>query len=95
MPEYKNCRLKFLHQILARKKKHLMRENVCQKLVPSWPELSVKRCYHNVIECCPDVLDYLPDPHGAEQKLPERDFFWKVVYTLYYKETEEFIARTE
>ena len=95
MPEYKNCRLEYLHQVLARKKKHLLRSDCCQKLVPSWPELSVKRCYHNVIECCPDVLDYLPDPHGAEQKLPEREFFWKVVYTLYYKETEEFIARTE
>ena len=37
----------------------------------------------------------MPDPYGHEQKLPERDFFWKVVYTLYPKETEDFIARTE
>ena len=75
-------------------KKWLHRDDVSNKLVPTWPELSVKRCYQNVIECCPDVLRYLPDPHGHEQKLPEREFFWKVVQTLYPKETEMFIQRT-
>ena len=68
LPEYKNCRLEFLHQLMSRDriKKWLDRNEVSHKLVPKWPELSVKRCYHNVIECCPDVKRYLPDPHGAE-----------------------------
>ena len=65
------------------------------KLVPKWPELSVKRCYQNVIECCPDVLRYLPDPHGMEQKLPEREFFWRVMYALYPVVTEQYISDVE
>ena len=96
MPEYKNCRLEFLHQVMGKKKKHLLRTKLCNKIVPNYPELSVKRCYHNVLQCCPDISDYLPDlTSGAENKLPERYFFWTVVYTLYHDETVAFIERTE
>ena len=83
MPTLKNCRLKHIQDILTKKKKVLIQEKVSAKKVPSWPELSVKNCYHEAVESLPGLLDYLPDPHGKEQKLPERDFFLAVMYTLY------------
>jgi len=41
------------------------------------------------------VKDYLPDPHGKEQKLPEREFFWQVMWTLIPDHVEEFILMVE
>jgi len=41
------------------------------------------------------VLEYLPDPHGKEQKLPERDFFWTVMWTLIPNDVEAFILQVE
>lgn len=62
------------------------------KKVPAWPELSVKQCYGIVTNNCPEALDYLPDPHGKEhEKLPERDFFWMVVYSLFPDSVEQYI----
>ena len=83
MPSLKNCRLQHIQDILHKRKKVLLQKNVPAKKIPSWPELSVKNCYANVIESCPEALEYLPDPHGKEQKLPEREFFWQVVYSLF------------
>jgi hypothetical protein len=70
----------------------LLQKNVSAKKVPSWPELSVKNCYHNAVQGLPELLNYLPDPHGKEQRLPERDFFWSVMYTLYSDSVEQYIA---
>ena len=64
------------------RKKVLLQKNVSSKKVPSWPELSVKNCYATVIQNCPEALDYLPDPHGKEQKLPERTFFWAIMNSI-------------
>ena len=41
------------------------------------------------------MLDYLPDPHGKEQKLPEREFFWTVMWTLIPNDVEAFILQVE
>ena len=60
-----------------------------------WPQLTVKNCYHIVTKNCPQVLDYLPTPHGQEQRLPERDFFWTVMWTLLPQETEDYIQQVE
>lgn len=46
------------------------------------PELNVNKCYYTIIEQCPQVLDYLPDPFGKKQQLPDNEFFWKVLYSL-------------
>jgi hypothetical protein len=83
MPSLKNCRLKHIQDILYKRKKVLLQKNVPAKKVPAWPELSVKQCYGIIAANCPEALDYLPDLHGKEQKLPEREFFWQVVYSLF------------
>ena len=70
-------------------------KDVSAKKTPSWPELSVKNCYRTVTKNCPAVLDYLPDPHGKEQKLPEREMFWSVMHTLMPEESEQFINDVE
>ena len=59
--------------------------------MPCWPELSVKETYHLAIEQIPEVREYLPDPHGKEQRLPEKDFFWKVLYALNPAMVEDYI----
>ena len=83
MPTLKNCRLSHIQDILYGKKKVLYQKDVPAKKIPGWPELSVKNCYSMIIENCKDALDYLPEPYGKEQRLPEREFFWMVIYSLY------------
>ena len=46
-------------------------------------------------EHCPEVLHYLPDPHGKNEILPEREFFWQVVYALKPEQCEQFILEVE
>ena len=82
MPSLKNTRLKHIQDILHKRKKVLLQKDVPAKKIPGWPELSVKNCYSTVIQNCPEALEYLPDPFGKEQKLPEREFFWQVMYAL-------------
>ena len=95
MPSCKHTRLDHIQAILQGKKKVLHQKDVPAKIVPMWPELSVKRCYQDAMEALPDLKDYLPDPHGKEQRLPERDFFWKVMYSLHPETVENFIAQCE
>ena len=45
-------------------------------------ELDVKRCYYNIVESSPDVLEYLPDPYGAKKQLPDNQFFWTVLFSI-------------
>ena len=53
------------------------------RTVPNWPQLAVKHVYDEAIKL-PNVKDYLPEPTGkGENRLPERDFFWKVLYSLH------------
>ena len=48
-----------------------------------------------IIEGCPEVLKYLPDVTGKQQLLPERDYFWTVVYTLCHDNVEAYIKTVE
>ena len=91
MPSLKNCRLQHIQDILTKKKKVLKLEDCSARIVPSWSELSVKNCYPTVVKNRPEVLEYLPDPYGKEQRLPEREFFWTVMWTLLPEDTAEFI----
>ena len=95
MPNLKRCTLSHIQEILSKKKKVLLLKECCFKKVPSWPELSVKQCYDTVVRNCPDILLYLPTPTGKEVRLPEREFFWTVVYSLYHDATEEYIMTVE
>ena len=57
------------------------------KTVPHWPGLTVKNVYRQVWDW-DNVRDYLPD---WDNKLPERDFFFKVLYTLHPDKVESMI----
>ena len=59
------------------------------KTVPHWPGLTVKNVYPQVWEW-PNVTDYLPD---WDNKFPERDFFFKVLYTLHPEKVESMIEQ--
>ena len=95
MPTLKNCRLAHIQDILSKRKKVLLLKDVSAKKVPSWPELSVKQCYHLVIKNCPEVVAYMPSPSGKEMRLPEKDFFWSVMFTLCNDDVENFIMQVE
>ena len=47
------------------------------------------------LEQVPGIKDYLPDPFGKEQRLPERDFFWKTMYALHPDKVDNFIRDVE
>ena len=77
------------------RKKVLLQKNVPAKKIPGWPELSVKNCYGLITQNCPEALDYLPTPSGKEQKLPEREFFWMIVYSLFPDLVQQYILQVE
>ena len=69
-------------------KKVLFAKDVPARVVPHFPELATKICYPKAIEALPELKDYLPDPWGKENRLPEREFFWRVMYAKFPLETE-------
>ena len=70
-------------------------KDVPSRIVPHFPELALKECYPKAIDAFPDIKEYLPDPWGKDQRLPEREFFWRVMYALHPKETEKYISDVE
>ena len=64
--------------------------------VPNWPELAVKNAYEHAVKL-PGVLEYLPEPQGTEEnlRLPERDFFWKVLIALHSDQVEDWIKQAK
>ena len=63
--------------------------------MPHWPELAVKQIYPQVINDLPLLQKYLPDPTGSEdnQRFPDRDFFYRVMYALYPETVEELVKQ--
>ena len=57
-------------------------------------ELDVKQCYYKITEQCPTVLEYLPDPYGAKNQLPDNTFFWTVLYSIARESVLTFIEDT-
>ena len=95
MPSLKQCRLSHLQAILSNKKKVLLQKNVPARKVPNWPQLAVKHVYEPA-KLLPNVSDYLPDPTGKEEeRLPERDFFWKVLYTLHPDYVDDIVKQAK
>lgn len=83
MPPLKTTRLVFIQQILSNEKKVILQKDVPTRTVPQWPQLAVKYIYPQVVAQLPEIAQYLPDPIGKDSKrLPERDFFYKVVNSL-------------
>ena len=92
MPSLKCTKLSHLQAILQGKKKAVKQSLVPARKVPNWPELSVKNLYREAILLA-NVADYLPDPTGTEEnlRLPERDFFWKILSALHPDQVEDWI----
>ena len=40
------------------------------------------------------VLDYLPDPYGKNNVLPNNKFFWTILYTLCHDSVVALIEQT-
>jgi hypothetical protein len=84
LPSLKATRLQFLQDILHQDKKALLAKNVPARRIPHWPQLAVKLIYPQIIEMRPQIKEYLPDISGkGEDRYPERDFFYRVVNSLY------------
>ena len=80
LPSRKNCSLLFLQQMAEGTKKTIERSKVPSNSVPQWPELSVK-LLSSLVMADPVLRDYFPDKFRSG-KLPERDFFWGVVFAI-------------
>ena len=80
LPSRKNCSLLFLQQMAEGTKKTIERSKVPSNSVPQWPELSVK-LLSSLVMADPVLKDYFPDKFRSG-KLPERDFFWGVVFAI-------------
>ena len=64
---------------------------MCPKLPPTAKELDVKQVYYDIIEKCPPILEYLPEPHGKNDTLPENGFFWTILFSLAYEAANTYI----
>ena len=55
----------------------------------------MKVIYPQVINDLPLLKLYLPEPHGTneDQRYPERDFFYRVMYALYPETVEELVKQ--
>ena len=80
LPSRKNCSLLFLQQMAEGTKKTIDRSKVPSNSVPQWPELSVK-LLSSLVMADPVLRDYFPDKFRSG-KLPERNFFWGVVFAI-------------
>ena len=55
--------------------------------------MAVKKVYEKAV-ALPNVADYLPEPTGKdEMRLPERDFFYKVLYSLHPEVVDDLIKK--
>jgi DNA-dependent RNA polymerase auxiliary subunit epsilon len=95
MPSLKATRLQHVQDIFSGKKKVLLQKDVPARSVPNWPQLAVKVIYHQALRMHPDLKDYLPDPTGNKEneRLPERDFFYKVFYKLHPETVDSLILQ--
>ena len=67
-------------------------DEVSSRTIPTKiKELDVKQCYYKIVSDCPAVLEYLPDPYGAKQQLPDNNFFWTVLFSIARESTLQFI----
>ena len=98
MPPLKVTRLAHIQDILNGRKKVLLTKDIPGTVVPQWNELAVKDIYPRVIDELPDLKLYLPALHGKKDpRMPDRDFFYKVLSALYPKKLDKLIdqARVE
>jgi hypothetical protein len=94
MPPLKATRLQHIQDVRSGRKKALLQRNVPARHVPRWPELAVKIIYPQVINTYPALQEYLPDPQGKDDiRLPDRDFFYRVMYALYPDMVEDLVRQ--
>ena len=87
----KVCKLSFLQQIFAGKKKCLLQKDVPSTTVPHWPQLAVKEIYPKAVEAFPEISEYMSDSGDNSNSFPPRDFFYGVLGALKPKELGKLI----
>ena len=80
VPPAKMINKDFLKQVLREKKKLLQLNEVKYVNVPHYDELSVKR-FWPILREDETLMHYMPD-FTAEDKLPDRVYFWNVANTV-------------
>lgn len=81
IPPDKHVNKDFLQQILSNKKKLLKQNQFKFIKVPKYDELSVKT-FWELSKIDEELVRYFPDA-VSEQWLPDRDYFFNVLNTLY------------
>ena len=81
LPEYRNCSLEFLKDILAGKKRYFMLHEVVIVRVPICPELTVEKILQRV-QPYKEIMQYLPDPPEKGKYYVERHFLFTIINTL-------------
>ena len=69
-----------MRDILSEKKSHLKRNEISMMQMPLYTELSVKALYPDAMKD-PAVAKYLPTLDQLSGKMPERDFFFGILFT--------------
>lgn len=95
MPPLQATRLQHIQDVFAGRKKTLKQKDVPARHIPRWPELAVKIIYPQVIDQLKGLRDYLPDIKcsDGQQRFPEREFFYKVLYALYPETVEDLLKQ--
>ena len=70
----------FIKQVLTEKKQLLPLDKVKHVNVPHYDELSVKK-FWPILSSDKKFMSYMPDP-TAENRLPDRTYFWNVANTV-------------
>ena len=70
-----------MRDIFAEKKLHLKQNEVIRLDIPAYQEISVKNLYEDALKD-PMLSKYLPTKEQLSNKLPEREFFFGVLFTM-------------
>ena len=81
LPPFDQTPKSFMAQILCRQKKVLLKKDVPVLSAPKWPELATAEIWAK-LQNDALVMSYFPREHKPGQKLPDRNFLWRVLFTL-------------
>jgi hypothetical protein len=80
VPPAKMINKDFLKQVFSDEKKLLRLNDVKYVNVPHYDEISVKK-FWPILQEDEEFMAYMPKP-SANQKIPEREYFWNVANTV-------------
>ena len=91
LPPFEECPKVFLAQIITGKKQVVDKRLVPRLSAPKWPELSLKEIWERV-KGDEQLMQYFPQRSPLDTKLPNRDFFWGVMFSVRLNYSEELVA---